>query len=242
MRKTLRNLSFMVLVALMLGATTTGCGKKPSATPSDNKPGDTATPTSNPSTGSDLERLQGVWVIENLEEASDGKKGRPEEEKMREEIKTEMKKMRFQIQGNKMSVLIFGEWQNATFKLDEKANPKVMIVTDLDDKGEPKKRLGKDFKPTSETRINEDIYKFEGDLLVIAHNDDPGLGAPPPRPTEFKARAAKFKAGTMQPEAFGVSVITLKKTNEPFKDTTPAKPKNTGITPAPTGKTGTARK
>jgi uncharacterized protein (TIGR03067 family) len=224
MSKTSRNLSFMVLVALMSVATTTGCGKKPDSTPSENRTGD-----GNTSAGSDLDRLQGVWAVESWDIANEEPKDKDgkvdaKQKAMFEDFKKEflnaMKNARFQFQGNKLGILVEDRWERGSIKLDEKSNPKGIILTHLDEKGEPMKIVGKE-RPNDEA-----IYKFEGDLLVIALPMGDGS-----RPTEFKPRADNFDEKTKKREA-GVAVVTLKKTNEPIKDTTSKPSRTSGTTAA----------
>jgi len=190
----MRNITILLL-AVLIGLTI-GCGQKPSAT----------LPWSGPEqiTGvSDLERLQGVWAVESMD-MGDPKWLPPEDV---------TKSVRFQFQGNRLNMIAKGIWERSSFTLHETVDPKVMTLIQVNDMGEPRKR-----PMTSEPKKKEQLYKFEGDLLVIAFCE----GSDGPRPTEFKARSGNLNP--KKPEEYAIVLIKLKKTNEePKTDPGPQK-------------------
>ena len=197
----------LTLVVILVGAAALGCGKEPSGAPPDK--GTSSNPATTGAGGSDLERLQGVWAVESIDRVS-AKTRTPEA------LATSV---RYQFHGNKLNVIVLGMWMSSTIKLDENSDPRVMVSTELDDKGEPRQRTAVDGRST-ELAVNELIYKLEGDTLVLAHS----IGVGGPRPTEFQARAGKFKDESSPPEVYPVEVIRLKKTNEPVKVPEPGPP------------------
>jgi uncharacterized protein (TIGR03067 family) len=170
---------------LLTAVTAVGCSKKP----------DTASDSGTTASG-DQSRLQGVWAVESLDA------GAPIEDlKLEELLKT-----RFQFQGERLSIVDGKHWERMSISLQEKSDPKVMVMTELNEKGEPE-RIMVTANKSLDPKKQEWIYKFEGDLLVIAIAKDEGA-----RPTEFKGRARSFEPG--KPEVAPIFVVKLKKTNE----------------------------
>jgi uncharacterized protein (TIGR03067 family) len=181
---------------LLLGSLLTfaaGCGKKDAAV-------------------SDQDRLQGVWKVEVFDT------GR--EEKMNDKDKEELAKVRLAIKGDRLYFIEpEGYAKEETFVIDTTKDPKHITLTRLDDDGKPRKRRDwKDGKPVEgDIEITENIYKFDGDKLVLALSD--GIDKAP-RPTEFKSRPfPKFDPNKKnETDRYAILLLTMAKTTEPFPE------------------------
>lgn len=212
---------FALLAVLWLGA---GCAR-PTAP---NAPSDDAL------TG-DTKAIQGVWAIVSVED------GRIE--KLTGEAKSEadamIKEVRLVFEGHRMVIIERGEDEPVPFTLDESQNPKVMALSMGGGGSAPRAstapgapRRATSFStsrpaasPNTSPRYGTVrsgtaaggarpgetwrwIYKLEGDTLVVAFiKSNKTL-----LPTEFKARAEATAPG--QPTVPGVTVITMKRTND----------------------------
>lgn len=184
--------SAFVLLAGLLGFVA-GCGKKEGSS------GPTATGPS------DQDKMQGVWKIETIDVGGDPKEGPP---------KAFIEKMRFAVKGDRFYFIEDdGYAKEEQFTLDSTKEPKHMTSTRLDDDGKPLKR-GR-FKngkyEESGDLVVENIYKFDGDKLVIAVSE----GDKAVRPTEFKARVPdKFDPANPDKPNYGIAVLTLVKAGD----------------------------
>jgi uncharacterized protein (TIGR03067 family) len=174
----------LLLLASLTGLAAVGCRKKP----------DPASDSGTAVSG-DQSRLQGVWSIEAVDTGDPKDVPAPEE----------FQKTRFQFQGNRLNIVDGHRWTRMSFSLQENSDPKVMVMTELNEKGEPE-RIMVSVNKSRDPEKHEWIYKFEGDLLVIAVTKGEGS-----RPTEFKARAGSFVVGK---EVEAIIIAKLKKTSE----------------------------
>ena len=164
----------------------------------------------------DYKKLQGAWRIDTFD---NGRTNRPEAEKARD--LEDLKYVRFQFEGNRMTILDNGREEFTTrFALDEKQDPKVMAhlraSADEPARGTARGTTRSTFRGTSrsgDAPTSQDpntwkwIYKFDGDALVVAFTRD-DKKAPP---KEFKARPDVSEPG--KPDVSGVVLMTLKKVN-----------------------------
>lgn len=184
---------------LLFAVLTGGCGKTTPATPK------------NPDTGSgasDKDRLQGVWEIESFE-AGDADDPMPEDER---------KATRFIFQGDRFRIAAnTPSREGFSFVTDTASNPSVLILTMLDESGEPS-RVRTTKNDPGRVQKWEWIYKFDGDILVVAF----GKGSDP-RPTEFKPKPSVNKT-TPGKYIAAISVAKLKKTDEPPPKDPPRSP------------------
>ncbi len=163
-------------------------------------------PTDDPGTGSDSDRLQGMWAIESFE--APNPTDRPGDD--------ELRGVRFVFEGDKLRITHGGrEEQTSGFVLDTASNPKVMILTRLGDDGRPRRKLGPKGEGEGQVQKIEAIYKFDADTLVLAMPEGPGADRAT-RPTEFKpkARGTDGPGGSSTPDVF---VVRFKKTTEAAK-------------------------
>jgi uncharacterized protein (TIGR03067 family) len=178
----------------------------------DRKPGAQSDPEGGPQAGdSDRDRLQGVWAVEKYEA------GDPERSPSPEEVKA----FRFHFDGNKLRIRDDGEVASS-FVLDTASNPKVMIVTALDENGRPRKGFASEGVDRSEW-----LYKFDGEALVLAVVEGPTRPSNfTPRPPAGRPPAIIVTPGTgpktVKDDNYvpAVNVLRLKKSNE-----TPPAPK-----------------
>lgn len=159
-----------------------GCGR-PTPTES-GKP-------SAPAITGDAERLQGVWRVDSVDS------GRKAEDYPPEQVARELEQVRkgsFSFTGDHLTVNLLGQTDTFRFRIDESQAPKVLFLT-----------VEKEAGP----QPLEWIYKFEGDVFVVAFKKGGG------KPSEFKAVDApsvqEVGAGFVQP----ITVVRLKKTDAP---------------------------
>lgn len=151
------------LAALAVALAACGCGKKP-------EPGAPNAPAS------DKDRLQGNWVAESGERG-----GEPFPADELAELKDDW----LQIRDDKLTMWHRGFPHDYTLALDEKAEPKAMILTPLDTKtGKRGQHTGRANGTVwaKDAPKKEFIYKFDSDTLVIAAVMDRG----DKRPKEFR--------------------------------------------------------
>ena len=192
----MRTTAFVLLATLT--AFVAGCGKKPG--PQSGPEGDA------PQGGSDQDRLQGVWAVEKFD-AGDPERVPPPEE---------LKAFRFHFDGGKLRIRDDGDFASS-FVLDTASNPKVMIVTALDENGRPRKRFA-----SEEIDRSEWLYKFDGEALVLAVVEGPGQRPSnfTPRPSSGRPPAIVATPGkgphTVKDDNYvpAVHILRLKKTNE----------------------------
>lgn len=215
---------FALLAVLFLGA---GCARPtaPNAPSADVLTGDT-------------KAIQGAWAVVSVED------GRIENltGEARKDAEALMKEVRLVFDGNRMIIIERGEDEPVPFSLDESKTPRVMTLS-LGGSGASAPRAGTAYGPTRpgtsfstarpatsystfrttgrtgtapgsgsapEGQTWRWIYKLDGDNLMVAFiKSNKTL-----LPTEFKARAGSNEPG--QPAVPGVTVITLKRTNEPL--------------------------
>ena len=187
-----RAVAFSLLVVL---AALAGCGKK------------TDTPTAADGGApprTDKDRLQGVWAVESID------LGDP---KLNAKVK-ELTKVRVQFRGDRIGTGPSGAIrEDKSFALDESADPKVMAVTHLGADGKPMPPPFPD--STYKAFPHEWLYKFDGDVLVLAQIDFAVFTEKAPeRPTGFTPRPHK-------PGTPGVTIVRLKKTDEAATEPAP---------------------
>jgi uncharacterized protein (TIGR03067 family) len=206
----MRRAAFVLLATLT--ALVAGCGKKPG--PQSGPEGST------PQGGeSDQEKLQGVWAVEKLD-AGDPKLSPSTEV---------VQKMRVHFDGTKV-------WMDGRLRysmvLDTASNPKVMIVNRLNEDGQPEQFGGE----KGQVERNEWLYKFDGEILVLAVV----LGKAK-RPTNFTPQPSSGRLDIVGTPGKGVptvnednyvpavSILRLKKTNEapPIPKPRPSLPQGT---------------
>jgi uncharacterized protein (TIGR03067 family) len=191
----MRFAAFVILSALT--ALVAGCGK-----PTGSQSGPDGGPRGD---GSDQDKLQGVWAVEKYD-TGEPDRGPPADE---------IQKVRVHFDGNKIRM-------NGRLKfsmvLDTASNPKVMIVTEVNEDGKPQERFGGE---KGEIERVEWLYKFDGDSLVLAILDGPGK-----RPSNFTPRPSSgdrpFITGgpkgvkTIKDDNYvpAVNILRLQKTDE----------------------------
>lgn len=155
----------------------------------------------------DRDRLQGVWAVESVD-TGDPKAKLPPGLKLED--------MRTQFVGNEMLVTLAGRpMQRMSFGLQETAEPKVLVITYLGDDGQPKRPSGPAGPiPGGKPAPPRDwIYKFDGEILVVAQPDYAIFyDKPMKRPVDFAPIPSSFKPG--HPPVNGVTITRLKKTTE----------------------------
>lgn len=169
--------------------------------------------------GSDLERMQGMWELVAFETARPGEGPGPDK----------IKAIRLTFTGEKLVIGVGVDYRtNFLVALDSSKEPKRMTVTEIDQFGRPTggvttaksggtQRIGSAAKTGSVDPLarSEWIYKFEGDVLILAVAD-PGQPAPTDfTPRTFAPASTAKGAAPASPPGGRVDIVRLKKTTVP---------------------------
>jgi len=142
---------------------------------------------------SDHDRLQGVWMIESADDGSQSNAPPPDD----------MKDDRLQFEGDHLTIVGPRDRVRFSFALETSSDPKAIVLTELGDDGRP------------QSEKSEWIYKFDGDVLVVAVPREAGG-----RPTEFRTRSGSSEQPG-RPREIGCTAMRLRKADEKPADVPP---------------------
>lgn len=189
----MRTAAFPTLCILVV--LTAGCRKTPPGSPGGEVPG--------PALDPEQEKFQGVWGVETWEALTTPE--RNEVEKQKEKL------ARFVFHKDRLAVCVPPEPRDAPV---EAIPAEIVASFTLHPDAQPKLLKAREFERVNETTVEpsgndraEWIYKFEGEVLVIATTEFTPIDAHRMRATDFKPTPA----ARLEP---GVSVVRLKKTKE----------------------------